>query len=41
MIFTEAIEKISCWEQNMIIEKKKKKKKKKKKQDDYHADKPL
>jgi hypothetical protein len=40
MIFTEAIEKISCWEQNMIIEKIEKKKKKKK-QDDYHADKPL
>jgi hypothetical protein len=31
MIFTEAIEKISCWEQNMIIEKIEKKKKKKKK----------
>jgi hypothetical protein len=41
MIFTEAIEKISCWEQNMIIEKIEKKKKKKKKQDDCHADKPL
>jgi hypothetical protein len=40
MIFTEAIEKISCWEQNMIIEKIEKKKKKKK-QDDCHADKPL
>jgi hypothetical protein len=39
MIFTEAIEKISCWEQNMIIEKIEKKKKKKK--DDCHADKPL
>jgi hypothetical protein len=39
MIFTEAIEKISCWEQNMIIEKIEKKKKKK--QDDCHADKPL
>jgi hypothetical protein len=40
MIFTEAVEKISCWEQNMIIEKIEKKKKKKK-QDDCHADKPL
>jgi hypothetical protein len=34
MIFTEAIEKISCWEQNIIIEKNKK-------QDNCHADKPL